>query len=465
MSAYQNLQQKHPTFIYDRFAFSLTDQSDLVCHFYYQLENGPQFDHQVIYHQVPGENFRHQSTTLLSNLVFHLGLIEAFSYWKLTASPVFQINCGYLNKEQVKFWQNLLLHGMGEYFYINQIEDFFQQPPTFTVPTAHHSTPIFAAAAHTARTNPLTALGIGGGKDSAVMTTLFQKSGLPFVNLILQPASPAATKMATLNGQPTFTVSRHFDPQLFALNKQNYLNGHVPFSAIFAFISTLAAVLYDFDYIAVGNENSANQPSLIWHNHPINHQFSKSTKFEQDFQKYSSQYLLRNVHYYSLIRPFSELKVAQIFCTNPTFFPIFKSCNRGQQQDHWCENCPKCLFVFLMLAPFLEEQILTSQIFSHNLLDDQNLLPTLRQLLGLDPTKPLECVGTVEESQLAFHLLWQKYQHHASAVASQPPRLLSQLALTIESLPVDWVAREHQLLDATFPHHLPPSVRPLLKLI
>ncbi len=459
---YHALQKKHPLFHYQSFSFSLveteTNLTDLLCTFTYQLENGPTFTHRVHYHQIDPDIFRHQDSTLLNQLVFHLGLVEALSYWKLAASPTFIIHCGTLNQTQISWWQDLLVNGMGEYFYVNQIDDFLQHPPAFEIakPNDFSQTPAFSAYKN--HQHSLTALGIGGGKDSAVMLSFFQKNQLPFVNLILQPASPAATKMAHLNQKPTHFISRQFDPQLFALNSQNYLNGHVPFSAIFAFISLLAGVLYDFDFIAVGNENSANQPSLNWHDFHINHQFSKSTKFEQSFREYSSHYLIDNVEYYSLIRPFSEIKIAQLFCTNPQFFSIFKSCNRFQQKDAWCEKCPKCLFVFLILSPFLDTHTLTSQIFSHQLFDDLELLPIFKQLLGFAPTKPLECIGTIEESQLAVYLTIKKYKQQQQSL----PPLLAAIAPALADLNVDWQKRAQDLLHTQTSSFLPPSIQTLI---
>ncbi|MDO5561496.1 MAG: hypothetical protein Q4G02_01850 [bacterium] len=435
MPSYQELQKLHPKFVYQTYSYELTQTNELVCRFTYQLQNGPQFQHLVTYQQVSPELFALQKPELINNLVFNLGLAEMFSYWKLAASPTIEIKTGNLSSAQIKFWEILLQNGMGEYFYRN---DFICQPQ-FIYTTTSSST-VLSANKNSPTYN--FGVGIGGGKDSAVMVSLLQQKDISFANLIMRPSSPAAIEMAHLNGRPTYFITRQFDPQLFTLNQKNYLNGHVPFSAIFAFASLLAGVLYNIDNIVVGNESSANQPSLKWRERDINHQYSKSTKFEQDFQEYSTKYLIDNVNYYSLIRPFTELKIAQIFCSNPQYFSIFKSCNRGQQKNVWCHQCPKCLFVFLMLSPFIDEQILTTQIFDHNLFEDENLLTIFKQLLGLLPTKPLECVGSIEESQLAFYLTVNKYE----AEGKNLPALLQQLKDEIFALPVDWQKRQQELL-------------------
>ena len=436
---YQSLQKKHSCFTYQNFSFHFHDSSDFVAVFTYQLENGPTFTHQVIFTQIDQELFSQQDPVLINNLIFHLGLVEMLSYWKLAASPTIHIACGQLNSDQVKFWQDLLLHGMGEYFYLNQIDSFFHTPPQFIITNQSSS---IALARHSKQPKPVAAINLGGGKDSAAMLSFMTQKTMPFVNLIVQPASPAAAKMSQ-NGHPTHFVQRQFDPQLFQLNHQNYLNGHVPFSATVAFVNLLAAVLYDYDFALVGNESSADQPSLIWRNQAINHQYSKSTKFEQDFEKYRSQYIIKNVKYCSLLRKFNELEIAQIFSSNPQFFPIFKSCNCGQQKDLWCHHCSKCLFVFLMLSPFIDEKILTSKIFSHNLFADSTLLTDCKKLLGLAPAKPLECVGTIEESQLAFYLTLQKYQQTSLTL----PVILNTLKDDLLNLGIDWPQRQQTLLS------------------
>jgi hypothetical protein len=63
----------------------------------------------------------------------------------------------------------------------------------------------------------------------------------------------------------------------------------------------------------------------------------------------------------------------------------------------WCRDCPKCRFVFLVLAPFLDRDRLTA-IFGGNVLDDAAQVEGYRRLLGLAGARPFECVGDVDES-------------------------------------------------------------------
>src|SRR5262249_30946207 len=130
------------------------------------------------------------SDASLQNVVFHLGLIESFSYWKATASPVIEVQAGTLNEEQISWWQDLLVHGMGEYFYRNQI-DF----------TSKDFVKIFAKSAggpYTPYKQPLpqrSLLTIGGGRDSALVGGLLKQAGHEFTCMMLNPSS-AAEKIA-----------------------------------------------------------------------------------------------------------------------------------------------------------------------------------------------------------------------------------------------------------------------------
>lgn len=436
--AYQEIQKKHPRFFYHHYQQSFIKR-DLVLSFFYQLENGPEFTHQVIFRKIDLDLWKKQNSLLINNLIFNLGLIEMLSYWKLAACPEIVINCGQLGKKQVFFWQDLISRGMSEYFFINQIKEFFLKPPKLTI---GHLSPTKALVAKKNSPEITYAANLGGGKDSVVLLASLKQAGCQFINLVIQPASPAAVKMGTLSGQPLYSIERIFDKKLTLLNQKNYLNGHVPFSASVAFINLLAALTYGFDCALVGNEKSADQISFKWEKNEINHQYSKSTKFEQDFEKYRSQFLVKNIKYYSLIRKLNEIEIAHIFSSIPNFFSIFRSCNRGQRNGLWCHRCAKCLFVFLILSPFIEEKVLAKQIFNHNLFEDLFLLKEFKKILGLAPNKPLECVGTIEESRLALYLTIKKYQQEKRSL----PVLVQKVKNQFEKLNINWQEEESRLL-------------------
>ncbi len=85
-----------------------------------------------------------------------------------------------------------------------------------------------------------------------------------------------------------------------------------------------------------------------------------------------------------------------LFSRAKAYHKVFKSCNAGSKTDSWCGRCPKCLFTWLALSPFISRDELTD-IFGKDLLKDNNLRPILDQLDGSVEVKPFECVGTVGE--------------------------------------------------------------------
>ena len=98
-----------------------------------------------------------------------------------------------------------------------------------------------------------------------------------------------------------------------------------------------------------------------------------------------------------------------LFSKYEMFHPIFKSCNLGSKEStwNWCSKCPKCLFVFIILSPFLYKEKLIN-IFGCDLYEDKELLETFLELLGFKETKPFECVGTYGEVRYSVSLMINK---------------------------------------------------------
>ncbi|MCI8276586.1 MAG: hypothetical protein HFJ46_01410, partial [Clostridia bacterium] len=190
------------------------------------------------------------------------------------------------------------------------------------------------------------------------------------------------------------------DKNLIELNKKGFLNGHTPFSAMVAFLSYTVSYLLGKKYIALSNESSANESNVEGKN--INHQYSKTIEFENDFREYYNKYLKTNVEYFSMLRPINELQIAMIFSKFQKYHQVFKSCNPGSKEKPWiwCGNCPKCLFVYIMLSPFLYKEKLIN-IFKQDLFEREDLLKTFTELCGYGENKPFECVGTYEEIRYA----------------------------------------------------------------
>ncbi len=439
---FDSLRQQHPQLSFKSYHYSLDAKQDpqLKIEYRFHLEPNITFSPQVTISGIDPEKITNIPELFLNNLIFQLGLAELPSYWKCACPPAIKIEAGWLSPNQIKWWHQLFTVGLGEFFYLNQIDFLAPDLLNFqiegnkqsdVVPTLennHYQTPYLVP--------------IGGGKDSGLTLSLLDRSQASYDTLVLEPASPAAASLANLSqGSRKITARRTICPNLLKLNGQGYLNGHTPFSAYLAFISTFIAHLEGHQQILVANESSANQPNLKYKGKSINHQWSKSFEFEQSFRKYAQEFLnskSKQAEYLSFLRPLNELQIAQKFAQLSTWLPHFKSCNVGQKTGTWCHHCPKCAFVFAMLFPFVDTQTLITQVFSRNLFQDSSLLNIFKQLADSSLNKPLECVGTDEEVRLALQLAINSHLDKNEPL----PLVLDQLKNWLANQPIN-----NQLLD------------------
>jgi hypothetical protein len=140
----------------------------------------------------------------------------------------------------------------------------------------------------------------------------------------------------------------------------------------------------------------------------VNHQWSKSWVAEELIARAVRERVGENLVVASFLRDRSELWVAQKFSERSEYHHVFRSCNRAFSQDqtqrlsNWCGVCDKCLFINLVLAPFLSRAQLRS-IFNAEPLADPSLEEQLRSLVGIGlDHKPFECVGDPDESAVAL---------------------------------------------------------------
>jgi len=340
---------------------------------------------------------------LLKSLLDNLMLILGISYWKLYCPKEIVIEGNFLTKEQAEFWNIVWTKGLGEFFYKNKI-DFHG---LINFPYGDRSK---ASSIDFPRRDRVL-LGIGGGKDSIVVAEMLKKQNVEFDVYAGEEKIKQEVSLAV--GKNPITIKRELDPQLFNLNKEkNAYNGHIPISAIYAFLGVVACVFYDYDTFLVGNEKSANYGNIEYLGEMINHQWSKSEEFEKLFQEYIKKFITPSVKYSSPLRNMTELQVVEEFVKHPKYFKVFSSCNRNFKisaplrsdelwRGKWCGECPKCLFVFICLAAFLPKKEILN-IFGKDLFEEKNLLPLFEELIGVKNFKPFECVGTQEEVREAL---------------------------------------------------------------
>jgi UDP-N-acetyl-alpha-D-muramoyl-L-alanyl-L-glutamate epimerase len=340
---------------------------------------------------------------LLNSLLSNLMLILGVSYWKLYCPREIVVESNFLTREQAKFWNTVYAKGFGEFFYQNKID--FRDITKF--PYVENKTSKSEAFPRQDRI----LLGIGGGKDSIAVAEMLKEQNKKFD--IFTGEEKIKQEVASVIGKTTITVKRELDPKLFDLNKEKgTYNGHIPISAIYAFLGIIACVFYNYTDFLVGNEKSANYGNVEYLGEMINHQWSKSEEFEALFRNYVKQFITPSVNYSSPLRDMTELQVVEEFAKYPQYFKIFSSCNRNFKINNpsakkWCGECPKCLFVFICLAAFLPKDKVIS-IFGKNLMDERSLLPLFEELVGVRNFKPFECVGEPEEVKEALEKISEK---------------------------------------------------------
>ena len=396
------LRKKYPEFVYENYSYKFKNGNFLIS-FYFSIKPDLKFKTDIVLKNIPQKKIETIDEPTLENLVFHLGLIEMLNYWKLTCSPKIFIESGNLSTEGKRFLRKIILKGMGQYFYENKI-DFTRRG--FLKIETNPQKRIYRASKIEADSRKIL-IPIGGGKDSIVVLESEKSKAKKLGIFLFNPKTPQRKVAKISKIKEIIVAQRKIDPRLFELNSKGYLNGHVPFSAFLSFLTLLAAYIFQYPKVAFAWEKSANEPNLKYKKRWINHQWSKSSEFEKIFNEYRKRFLVQNISIYSPIRNLSDLEIAKIFSQFTQYHNAFLSCNNAYKisakRPKWCLKCPKCLFVFSVLYPFLEEKNLI-KIFGKNLFEDRSLLPFMLKLISKKEKKPFECVGTKKETILAFSL-------------------------------------------------------------
>ncbi len=404
---YNELRSRHSVFYYHD--FTLTESNaEFRVDFDFEIEGLSHFNPQMIIPKPAGEE-TYSNLRTVREAAFSLGMVELISYWKLTCAPRVVIECGMLDEAQIRWWKKLYFNGLGEFFYKNHIEtteaEMMEIVPVGEVITGRPDS----------RRCSGNLIPCGGGKDSFVSMDLlkdsFAENHAFIINHVMSAVHSAMA--AGYRGDKLIIVERTLDPRMLEFNKLGYLNGHTPFSALCAFASVLTAVIYGKQYICLSNEASANEPTI--HNSRINHQYSKTFEFELDFKHYMDTWITPEVHYFSLLRPLSELQIAGIFSTLKDYHSVFRSCNVGSKEERWCGHCAKCLFVCIMMSAFLEDGDIRN-IFHADMLNDESMSDLFHQLTGMSDDKPFECVGTREEVNLAIAVSIARHKKKGQAL-------------------------------------------------
>lgn len=343
-----------------------------------------------------------------------LTLACSLSYYKATPSTTIEVDFALTESERL-FLTSLIRNGLAEFAYRNDLPAKLSPSISASTPS---SEPSRAPTPWTPSDRPIVA--VGGGKDSVVTIEALKQAGHDPVLYSVNQFDPIDRCIA-VSGSEYVRVDRELDPQLRILNERGASNGHVPVTAINSLIGLLIADMGCYGSVVMSNERSANYGNLDWNGLEVNHQWSKSLEFEDLLRSTLADSTLDPERYFSLLRPFREIEIAERFAQHTQYFSAFTSCNRvftidvGERNSTWCGECPKCHFVFLILAPFIPKPRLV-EIFGHNLLNDPDNVAPFEEIVGLRGDKPFECVGEYSEAAEALQRLSRAEEWRTDAI-------------------------------------------------
>jgi UDP-N-acetyl-alpha-D-muramoyl-L-alanyl-L-glutamate epimerase len=324
-----------------------------------------------------------------------LALTCSPSYYKAAAPPKIEIafRTGEFERDYLRA---LIAGGLGEFAYRNSLP--MALTPEITGPEAAPQD--VGDDPWDPDAQPL--VPVGGGKDSVVTIEALKRHGFAPTLFSVNQFDPI-DRCIEISGLDSVRVTRSIDRRLIGINAEGAHNGHVPVTAINSVIGLIVADANGFGPVVLSNERSSNVGNVTWLGRDVNHQWSKSISYESLLRDTLRRYGMNPDRYFSLLRPLSESEIADRFRDSPQYFRGFISCNRpfaidaGRRGATWCGHCPKCLFVFGLMAPRLGRAEVEA-IFGHNLLADPDNRPGFEDIVGLGVHKPFECVGEYYEA-------------------------------------------------------------------
>jgi UDP-N-acetyl-alpha-D-muramoyl-L-alanyl-L-glutamate epimerase len=438
----------------------------------------------------PANELSNSERKRVQGLLALLHWVAGVSYYKTALPPVVGYDATAPPPATAALLEALYSEGLAELAYTNALPGL-PRPSFDRTPLSRDADRDPTPAAGEPGSGPANApLGrvlvpIGGGKDSAVALEIVRSAGHELSLFSIGDAPPIA-RTAAVAKLPHLIARRKLDPTLRELNAAGAINGHVPITAIVTCVALLTAALNGFDAVAMANERSASAGNVVWDGVEVNHQFSKGLRAERLLSAALAEIAgpgagardaarsdrphasadAPSMRAFSLLRPASELAIARAFARMDAYHGAFTSCNAMFRLDpalrasSWCCECPKCRFVFLVLAPFSEPAHLR-EVFGCDLLDDESQFEGFALLSATGGHKPFECVGEEQESLAAMRLLarderWREHSVVRRLAAEVLPRFPADagdpdvvLALSDEhELPADLLAQVSAVLGA-----------------
>ncbi|WP_299321894.1 hypothetical protein [Parasphingopyxis sp.] len=389
----------------------------------------------------------------VERLGFH---IAAFEMNKVASLKPARIDWGkyghFADADFNRLWASIFENVWAQWRYENRITDY--RVPELPEPAAPTAEPV-------ARDLPddCYLAFCGGGKDSLLTLSLLGELGVSYDSLAYSasfygtaPKQHALIDRLLDHGAPRrrhkqWVSDQFLDVPVTELRPDfgvEHITAAETPSSIFAALPIVLA--HGHRYICLAHERSADTGQVEWNGEDINHQWGKSFAAEALLNGYIRDHLIADFDYFSILKPVYDVTIFAALTGVEDAVPATHSCNISKP---WCLACPKCLYVWLGYAAFLDRETMIATFGDVNLLDREENIFTYRQLVGLEDQLPFECIGQAREAALFMRLAERRGWSGCAIEACRD---------ALDVLDLEQVASDYTALDFDCPN-IPASIR------
>ncbi len=119
---------------------------------------------------------------------------------------------------------------------------------------------------------------------------------------------------------------------------------------------------YGYRYLCMGHERGADTGNFFSSElgKEVNHQWGKSFEAETLINDYIQKCLLRDFHYFSILKPVYDFLIFQKLKDYKTCIRDTQSCNVDKP---WCKRCAKCVYIWLCTLAYLDINLFNENLF------------------------------------------------------------------------------------------------------
>ncbi len=260
--------EKFNTFYIESATFNY---ESLICSLHYSFDKKEYFTEQTHFQALWFTKRDVIQKEIVETICFHMLIAFWISYYKLCPTTKIVVEAWHLDWVQKDFWRKFYINWLGEFFYKNNINFnslcFFESSNTLAFEKQEMILP------------EKYLVPIGWGKDSIVTTILLDEQWVDNITPFVFWKSDTIKKdFLNMYWKKELLITRKLSENLFKMNEQWYLNGHVPITWLISFALILVCYLYEYKYIVFSNEKSANIGNTEFFWSIINHRKVKNLK-------------------------------------------------------------------------------------------------------------------------------------------------------------------------------------------